>query len=85
MRQISFNHVMAVIRYEARILVPQSYLLVGVADEGPAYVKRGYGRDVYTLRKNEIFGEHIQFTTWLVMNYCAQRVYKRIRTLSQCG
>jgi RNA-dependent RNA polymerase len=56
LRQISFNHVMAVIRYEARILVPKSYLLVGVADEGPAYQKMGY-QDVFTLHPNSIFGE----------------------------
>ncbi|KAH6905313.1 RdRP-domain-containing protein [Coprinopsis sp. MPI-PUGE-AT-0042] len=54
LRQISFNHVMAVIRYEARILVPESYLLVGVADEGPAYKEMGY-QNVFTLSPNSIF------------------------------
>lgn len=38
-----------------RIEIPGSYYLLGVVDEGKTYVARGY-RNVYTLKKNEIFG-----------------------------
>ncbi len=51
------NTVLHDIKHSARIPVPNSYKLVGVADEGPAYVAQGYP-DVYTLQEGEIYGEN---------------------------
>lgn len=50
------NHVLRDVKHGARIPIPDSYLLVGVADEGPAYEAEGV-ENVYCLAKNEIFGE----------------------------
>ncbi|KAF5386830.1 hypothetical protein D9615_001534 [Tricholomella constricta] len=40
-RQVSMLDVLREIKHSARIPIPQSYLLVGVADEGPAYTNAG--------------------------------------------
>lgn len=50
------NHVLRAIKHAARIPVPDSYMLVGVADEGPAYVAAGY-EDVYCLPPECIYGK----------------------------
>ena len=50
------NHVLRDVKHGARIPIPDSYLLVGVADEGPAYEAEGV-ENVYCLKENEIFGE----------------------------
>ncbi|CCM00004.1 uncharacterized protein FIBRA_02029 [Fibroporia radiculosa] len=50
----SKNHVLRDIKHGARIPIPDSYLLVGVADEGPAYVHAGM-ENVFCLKKGEIF------------------------------
>ena len=46
------------IRYRCRIPVPKSYALVGVVDEGPAWIKRGKCKeeDIFTLKEGEVFG-----------------------------
>lgn len=49
------NSVLRSLKHAARIPVKDSWLLVGVADEGPAYEKEGY-QDVYKLQEGEIFG-----------------------------
>ena len=49
------------IKYRARIPVPESWHLVGVVDEGPAYIAqdpRYTWANTHTLREGEIFGEH---------------------------
>ncbi|KZT71262.1 RdRP-domain-containing protein [Daedalea quercina L-15889] len=51
---IAKNHVLRDVKHGARIPIPDSYLLVGVADEGPAYEQDGV-ENVYTLKKGEIF------------------------------
>jgi hypothetical protein len=44
-------------KFKARIPVPRSYQLVGVADEGRAYINEGAQPDkVFTLREKEIYG-----------------------------
>ncbi|RPD66474.1 RdRP-domain-containing protein [Lentinus tigrinus ALCF2SS1-7] len=48
------NHVLRDMKHSARIPIPDSYLLVGLADEGPAYELEG-AENVYTLEKAEIF------------------------------
>lgn len=48
------------LKLRGRIPVPQSWLLVGVADEGAAYIKsdkcKSKKDDVYTLNEGEIYG-----------------------------
>ena len=57
LRTVGMKTVLRDIRHSARIPIPGSYLLVGVADEGVAYQKRGYEK-VFTLRAGEIYGTH---------------------------
>ena len=52
--QFGKNNVLREIKLEARIRIPNSYLLVGVADEGPTYEMEG--EDVFKLEPNTIFG-----------------------------
>ena len=54
----SMNHSLREVKFKARIPVPDSYQLVGVADEGQAYIKDGIAGedDVYTLGHNMIYG-----------------------------
>ncbi|KAF5363416.1 hypothetical protein D9756_000381 [Leucocoprinus leucothites] len=53
-REVAMMDIMRDIKHSARILVPDSHLLVGVADEGPAYVKRGF-EDVFCLRPGQVY------------------------------
>ena len=53
----SMNHSLREMKFKARIPVPRSYQLVGVADEGRAYIKEGVQPDqVFTLGEKEIYG-----------------------------
>ncbi|KAF7337989.1 RNA-dependent RNA polymerase [Mycena venus] len=54
LRQVAMNDVLRDIKHSARIPIPESYLLVGVADEGPAYKKAGYS-NVYELPPGKIY------------------------------
>lgn len=54
----SKNHVLRDIRHGARILIPDSYLLVGVADEGPAYQQEGV-ENVFCLSRGQIYGTSV--------------------------
>jgi RNA-dependent RNA polymerase len=56
LRQIAMNDVLRDIKHSARIPVPGSYLLVGVADEGPAYEAAGL-TNVFKLQESQIYGE----------------------------
>lgn len=58
LRQVAMNDVLRDIKHSARIPVPGSYLLVGVADEGPAYEAAGY-TNVFKLQESEIYGESL--------------------------
>ena len=58
LRQIAMNDVLRDIKHSARIPVPDSYLLVGVADEGPAYEAAGY-TNIFKLNEFEIYGESV--------------------------
>lgn len=55
LRQVAMTDVLRDIKHSARIPVPDSYLLVGVADEGPAYRDAGYD-NVYVLPEGHIYG-----------------------------
>jgi RNA-dependent RNA polymerase len=53
----SMNHSLREMKFKARIPVPRSYQLVGVADEGQAYINEGANPDdVLTLKKGLIYG-----------------------------
>jgi RNA-dependent RNA polymerase len=53
----SMNHSLREVKFKARIPVPDSYQLVGVADEGQAYIEEGIASedDVYTLEPGKIY------------------------------
>ncbi|KDR66410.1 hypothetical protein GALMADRAFT_216998 [Galerina marginata CBS 339.88] len=53
-RQVMMTAVLRDIKHRATIPIPESYLLVGVADEGPAYVAAGHD-NVYCLEEGEIY------------------------------
>ncbi|KAI6002488.1 RNA dependent RNA polymerase-domain-containing protein [Pisolithus orientalis] len=54
LRSAAINHVVRGIKYRARIPIPESYMLPGVADEGPAFVAVGYN-NIYCLPEGKIF------------------------------
>ncbi|KAG8217645.1 RNA dependent RNA polymerase-domain-containing protein [Butyriboletus roseoflavus] len=54
LRACAVNHVLREVKHDARIPIPNSYMLVGVADEGPAYTKKGL-KGVYCLPQGKIF------------------------------
>ncbi|KAJ7632964.1 RNA dependent RNA polymerase-domain-containing protein [Roridomyces roridus] len=54
LRQVAMNDVLREIKHSARIPISESYLLVGVADEGPAYKKAGY-TNVFELPPGKIY------------------------------
>jgi RNA-dependent RNA polymerase len=54
-RHFAMTHVLRDIKHGTRIPIPKSWLLVGVADEGPAYVNAGY-ENIYVLPKGKIYG-----------------------------
>ena len=52
----SMNHSLREVKFKARIPVPHSYQLVGVADEGQAYIKEGVdAANVFTLKEKQIY------------------------------
>jgi len=67
LRNVARMDVLREIKHSARIPVPESYLLVGVADEGPVY--RNAGREnVYILPEGHIYGmrcRSFDCTCWL--------------------
>jgi RNA-dependent RNA polymerase len=54
-RRSAMNHVLRDVKHSARIPVRNSWLLVGVADEGPAYVAEGK-ENVFCLSAGKIYG-----------------------------
>ena len=58
LRQVAMNDVLRDIKHSAKIPVPDSFLLVGVADEGPAYEAAGY-TNIFKLNELEIYGESL--------------------------
>ncbi|KAI0045365.1 RdRP-domain-containing protein [Auriscalpium vulgare] len=62
----TMNHSLRLMKHKARIPVPKSFQLVGVADEGQAYIQEGHDpKDVYTLPVGHIFGACF-FDDWFV-------------------
>ena len=57
----SIHHALREVKYKARIPVPNSYQLVGVADEGRAYIDEGVDEDdVFTLKPGTIYGTFLR-------------------------
>ena len=53
----SIRHSLREVKFKARIPVPNSYQLVGVSDEGRAYINEGLEEDdVFTLKPGRIYG-----------------------------
>jgi RNA-dependent RNA polymerase len=81
--RFSINHSLRRIKFKARVPVPESYQLVGVADEGQAYIKEGIVNkdDVYTLGPGRIYGMFLRgFAVVLPhANYNLQSVCKNPR------
>jgi RNA-dependent RNA polymerase len=62
LRSVAIKDVLRDIRHKARIPIPGSYVLVGVADEGVAWQKAGR-KDVVTLSAGEIYGKYVPFSS----------------------
>jgi RNA-dependent RNA polymerase len=59
--RFSMNHSLREVKFKARIPVPKSYQLVGVADEGQAYINEGVDKDdVFTLGPGKIYGTFLR-------------------------
>jgi RNA-dependent RNA polymerase len=56
LRRVAMNHILRDIKHHARIPLPRSHQLVGIADEGPAYVAAGY-QNVFTLQDGQVYGQ----------------------------
>jgi RNA-dependent RNA polymerase len=58
----SMHHSLREVKFKARIPVPESYQLVGVADEGRAYINEGLNEDdVFTLKPGTIYGTFLRW------------------------
>jgi RNA-dependent RNA polymerase len=80
--RFSMNHSLREVKFKARIPVPKSYQLVGVADEGQAYIKEGVDeKDVFTLGPGRIYGAFLCGSTAVLLyrNGNIQCVCKRMR------
>lgn len=54
LRACAINHVLRAVKHDARIPIPNSYMLMGVTDEGPAYEKKGH-TNVFKLPPGKIY------------------------------
>ena len=55
--RFSIHHSLREVKFKARIPVPKSYQLVGVADEGRAWINEDVNEDdVFTLKPGTIYG-----------------------------
>jgi RNA-dependent RNA polymerase len=87
--RFSMNHSLREVKFKARIPVPKSYQLVGVADEGQAYIKEGVNEeDVFTLGPGRIYGAFLRGSTTVlpytnnnIQSVCKRRRMNHQRTL----
>jgi hypothetical protein len=84
--RFSINHSLREIKFKARIPVPESYQLVGIADEGQAYIEEGIANkdDVYTLGPGRIYGTFLLGFKVVLShpNYNIQSVCKNPRMIN---
>jgi RNA-dependent RNA polymerase len=83
----SAQHMLRGLKHKAQIPVPKSYQLVGVADEGQAYIKEGMDPDtVYTLKEGFIYGTRPRSSAVRTAHSwdCTKSVFKRPLTRNQC-
>lgn len=76
--QFAKNDVLRLIKHNARIPVYDSWLLVGVADEGAAYEKEGC-TNVFTLKEGEIFGEYMMVNCFRGICLTLSSLYSKTR------
>lgn len=76
-REVAMVSVLKEIKHRARIPVPEGYLLVGVADEGPAYEKNGY-KDVFTLKEGQIYGQWTNIGMSLGLTHDGNSLHSKI-------
>jgi RNA-dependent RNA polymerase len=72
--RFSMSHSLRQMKFKARIPVPRSYQLVGVADEGQAYINEGANPDdVFTLGEGRIYGTILLYhrATLFIRRYLA--------------
>jgi len=55
-RQVAVTDILRDIKHSAHIPIPESHKLVGIADEGPAYVAEGH-ENVFCLGVGEVYGK----------------------------
>lgn len=86
-RHFAMSHVLRDIKHRARILIPDSWLLVGVADEGPAYAGREGYEHVYVLPAGHIFGWLFSALVGYIQSssLSVKRVYRHQETKTQRG
>ena len=69
----SMSHSPREVKFKARIPIPNSYQLVGVADEGQAYINEGLEEDdVFTLKPGRIYGAFLFGST--LISACIYRI-----------
>ena len=84
----SMNHSLREVKFKARIPVPKSYQLVGVADEGRAYINEGLREeDVFTLQPGRIYGALLfgPVSTSDSLYDGIKRVYKKQQARNLCS
>jgi RNA-dependent RNA polymerase len=75
-RACAINHVLRAVKHDARIPIPDSYMLMGVMDEGPAYEKDGH-QNVFKLPPGKIYGVLLHLDDSLrIYNLRHQLVFK---------
>lgn len=86
LRNIARMQALKEIKHDARILIPDSYLLVGVADEGPAYVAdpsrpEFTDESTYCLGENHIYGmpSHSFHIHRVALNLLSESMYSAPR------
>lgn len=84
-RHVAMFHVLRDIKHGARIPIPNSFHLVGVPDEGPAYMGKPGFDNVYCLSFGKIFGKcTITFSTFYI-KISWKCVFRSLAPLSQSG
>jgi hypothetical protein len=78
LRACAINHVLRAVKHDARIPIPNSYMLMGVTDEGPAYEKKGHS-NVFKLPPGKIYGMSLISYSLLYLFTCLLSVRSQAR------